>query len=68
MTPAAARESAGLTVSEAARRIGCARYTLARWEARRQTPNAVHLLRLAEVYALPNDCLLDLARYWSDHE
>ena len=65
MTPAAARESAGLSQSEAARRIGCARYTLIRWERGMQTPSATRLAQLAKVYGVPVEVL---ARHWSDDE
>jgi transcriptional regulator with XRE-family HTH domain len=42
-----ARENAGLSVAEAARRLGVAKATLQAWEDDRETPRANRLLMLA---------------------
>lgn len=60
MTFKEARYKAGLTISEASRRIGVSPSTISRWEDGINNPIAFRLPKIAEVYGCDLQELIDI--------
>lgn len=58
MNFAKARENAGLTVAEAARRLNVSTSAVCQWESGKTFPEARRLAQLADVYGVTVDDLL----------
>ena len=60
LTLEAARRNANLTQAQAAKKLGVSKDTVGNWEARRSFPNALHILRIEQVYGIRFNNLLFL--------
>ncbi len=58
MSFASARKNAGFSQAEAARRLGVDASTVCSWEIGRQSPRAVMLVKMAELYCCTIDELM----------
>lgn len=62
MTLKAARVSAGLSQTEAARKIGVTKDTLGNWERGKTYPNALNIRRIEDVYGVRYDSIIFLLK------
>lgn len=62
MTLKAARVSAGLSQTEAARKIGVTKDTLGNWERGKTYPNALNIRRIEDVYGVRYDNIIFLLK------
>lgn len=53
----AARVNAGMTILEAAKRIGIGKDTLLKWERRPELVNPLYQEKISEAYHFPIDCI-----------
>ena len=62
MTLKAARVSAGLSQTEAARKIGVTKDTLGNWERGKTYPDALNIRRIEDVYGVRYDSIIFLLK------